>query len=913
MQSSIYTNIAFISYKREDEKWARWLQKKLEHYKLPTEIRKKNPNLEFSDHPRHVFKDTTDLSGGFLAKAIKEGLDSSKFLIVICSPRAAKSEWVCKEVQDFIDSGREEYIIPFIIEGEPYAKNPKNECFPTALKNLAGERELLGISINENGRDAAAVKAVARLFDLKFDTLWDRFQREERKRRKLIISLVMGAIFIILGFLLGMIKQNIQIKRSQTNYISYTSIDLIKEGNLMKALQILFECKVMNKYEDGVDAAIRILYDSLSAKGYKPIMVIDKPEMLGATAINNAGTRLLLADQGSTGNIDIWDIQKNEITRKVKGHDSQIIAISYSHDDKYFATGGADSVLKLWNAKTYEIKHVFSGHKNDIRSIHFSPDDKYILTTSDDSTAIIWDISTGTKKQLRHKINCIIDGRFSPSGKYVVTTMYLGSIAIWNVHTGMFIKQLDIKDNNISNQLHNPKSRITHDDEYSYLSSCTFADSDSLLFIPQNNGEVIVYNWIKERLILTEKLHTGAINSINYNAETSEFITTSSESNSLIWKYPFEIVDIIYNKGNLATDAIATKDGDYLIVKNGAKSVTVYTNKTVPALNFICNINEYADIMALHQNYDIMATTSTLTDTVWVFNPVKRQLVIPPIKLEKGNKSVSFIEDNLLISSKSEVILLNLLSQEKKKVYYDMKSPILFSGISDVSNKFFYLTKSGLIYFFDTNIMKPYQRIQLPECLEMTDSCEIHSLWLEDKNRLIFSMYDMATDLDIIIEIHLDKKQEINTIYEGLSFVKFIEYSSYFERISLTSFWGKNISWKINEEDNIKEFNEGMMEIVGSVSSVDGRYNILIERTPPSLNYYSNKTGRKTFSVRIPFDSIIQSVNSNKDHSHFAVDIGKGIIIYYKYAYTEELLKICKTMFPVNDLTPDEFQHYFGY
>lgn len=36
-----YTNIAFISYKREDEAWAKWLQKKLEHYKLPTEIRKK--------------------------------------------------------------------------------------------------------------------------------------------------------------------------------------------------------------------------------------------------------------------------------------------------------------------------------------------------------------------------------------------------------------------------------------------------------------------------------------------------------------------------------------------------------------------------------------------------------------------------------------------------------------------------------------------------------------------------------------------------------------------------------------------------------------------------------------------------------------------------------------------------------
>ena len=60
---------AFISYKREDEKWAKWLQKKLEHYKLPTSIRKVNPALPETVRP--IFKDTTDLSGGVLEKAIK--------------------------------------------------------------------------------------------------------------------------------------------------------------------------------------------------------------------------------------------------------------------------------------------------------------------------------------------------------------------------------------------------------------------------------------------------------------------------------------------------------------------------------------------------------------------------------------------------------------------------------------------------------------------------------------------------------------------------------------------------------------------------------------------------------------------------------------------------------------------------
>ena len=74
--------IAFISYKREDEKWAKWLQRKLEHYKLPTSVRK--TNLSLPERVRPVFKDTTDLAGGVLEKTIKEALNSSKYLIVIC-------------------------------------------------------------------------------------------------------------------------------------------------------------------------------------------------------------------------------------------------------------------------------------------------------------------------------------------------------------------------------------------------------------------------------------------------------------------------------------------------------------------------------------------------------------------------------------------------------------------------------------------------------------------------------------------------------------------------------------------------------------------------------------------------------------------------------------------------------------
>ena len=57
---------AFISYKREDEKWAKWLQHKLEHYKLPSNVRKENAALPKDLRP--VFKDTSELASGVLSE-----------------------------------------------------------------------------------------------------------------------------------------------------------------------------------------------------------------------------------------------------------------------------------------------------------------------------------------------------------------------------------------------------------------------------------------------------------------------------------------------------------------------------------------------------------------------------------------------------------------------------------------------------------------------------------------------------------------------------------------------------------------------------------------------------------------------------------------------------------------------------
>ena len=73
-----YEYFAFISYKHEDMRWAKWLQNRLETYRLPSVIRKEVPHLP--KHIRPIFRDQTDIGTGPLLENLRKELDDSRFL-----------------------------------------------------------------------------------------------------------------------------------------------------------------------------------------------------------------------------------------------------------------------------------------------------------------------------------------------------------------------------------------------------------------------------------------------------------------------------------------------------------------------------------------------------------------------------------------------------------------------------------------------------------------------------------------------------------------------------------------------------------------------------------------------------------------------------------------------------------------
>ncbi len=180
-----YAYYAFISYNHRDERAARWLQRRLEHYRLPAVSRKE---LGGDLRPRPVFRYAVNLPLGELRTQIKAELEASKYLLVVCSPNSARpnvrgEHWVDDEIRHFIELGRADRIVPVIVDGEPNAGGDR-ECFPPALR---GKTEIGGADLfrgSRTDRRNAFLKIVAKLLGILPDQLIRHAEEEERRIRR---------------------------------------------------------------------------------------------------------------------------------------------------------------------------------------------------------------------------------------------------------------------------------------------------------------------------------------------------------------------------------------------------------------------------------------------------------------------------------------------------------------------------------------------------------------------------------------------------------------------------------------------------------------------------------------------------------------------------------------------------------
>ena len=196
-----YKYKAYISYSHRDSRWASWLHRALESYRLPRKLVGTKTGVgEVPARIRPVFRDRDDLSSASdLGGTVKQALSDSENMIVICSPDAAASHWVNEEIREFASLGRKEQIFCVIIDGEPAGPGKTSTCFPVALEEI-GLQEPLAADVRKwaDGKHLSKLKLVSGMLGLPLDQLRRRDLQKRQKAWALasVAAVVMAAVLI---------------------------------------------------------------------------------------------------------------------------------------------------------------------------------------------------------------------------------------------------------------------------------------------------------------------------------------------------------------------------------------------------------------------------------------------------------------------------------------------------------------------------------------------------------------------------------------------------------------------------------------------------------------------------------------------------------------------------------------------
>ena len=229
-----FTNDAFISYSRKDREFAARLEKVLEDYKPPKELRVPQRRLE-------VFRDEADFTGTEYKEALENHLKGSAKMIVVCSLNARNSSYVNDEIRLFAEMRGASNIIPVLLSGIPNneAKSGKedNLAFPQALCELK-EMPLATDyrrfdpkkdKVHKGIYEGAWYTILANLYDLSRPEVEQREKKRQARRLKITVGIVSGVILVLLGLLVyalisrqeaikqrGIAEKNEEIAKDQT-------------------------------------------------------------------------------------------------------------------------------------------------------------------------------------------------------------------------------------------------------------------------------------------------------------------------------------------------------------------------------------------------------------------------------------------------------------------------------------------------------------------------------------------------------------------------------------------------------------------------------------------------------------------------------------------------------------------------
>jgi WD40 repeat protein len=382
----------FLSYRHVDNKqsgrqWATWLHQMLESYEVPPEL-VATPNSRSELTPASlypVFRDEEELpADADLTRNIRQALEHSDLLVVICSPRAVSSRFVAEEIRYFKELGKSDRVLALVIDGEPNASDDLAkqaagltaalECFPEPLRfgvacpdgtvDWTTRTEPIAADARPEGQPVEGwTTGAAYREQLLHERLLDRGEierkvRQYEERLELVkLKIVAGALSIPLGVLTQrdkatqLLKVQRRLRTIRRLAVSFLCLGLLTTLAALVAWQQRGAAKQETRHAEAArkaqvhalamafyDTALQLLGDAKFSQSLSYVAASLRLEPDNALLNRMAGALLL-------------DVRTRlPTTRPIEG--ASAFSFDFTHDGRYALASWSDQPAELINLRS---------------------------------------------------------------------------------------------------------------------------------------------------------------------------------------------------------------------------------------------------------------------------------------------------------------------------------------------------------------------------------------------------------------------------------------------------------------------------------------------------------------------------------------------------------------------------------